>query len=61
MLRSARSVLKSKKGVAALEYSILAGMIVLAIVTALTTTNIGASVNTIFTRLGTSLNTASTN
>lgn len=61
MLRSARSVLKNKKGVAALEYSILAGMIVLAIVTALTTTNIGASVNTIFTRLGTSLNTASTN
>lgn len=56
MLRSARSVLKNKKGVAALEYSILAGMIVLAIVTTLTTTNITGSINTIFTNLNTALN-----
>jgi pilus assembly protein Flp/PilA len=55
MLRSARSVLKNKKGVAALEYSILAGMIVLAIVTTLTTTNITGSINTIFTNLNTAL------
>lgn len=58
MLRSTRSVLKNKKGVAALEYSILAGMIVLAIVTALTTTNLSSSVGTIFSKLGTQLSTA---
>lgn len=58
MSRSVRSVLKSKKGVAALEYSILAGMIVLAIVTALTTTNISGNIGTIFTNLGTALNSA---
>lgn len=58
MLRSARSVLKNKKGVAALEYSILAGMIVLAIVTALTTTNLGGSAATIFTKLGDKMSAA---
>lgn len=58
MLRSARSVLKNKKGVAALEYSILAGMIVLAIVGTLTTTDMAGNINKIFTKLNTALSTA---
>lgn len=53
-----RSVLKDKKGVAALEYSILAGLVVLGVVAAINTTNIRTSVTTIFQGMTTSLNNA---
>lgn len=58
MSRSIRSLIKDKKGVAALEYSILAGLIVLGVVATISTSNIKANVSTIFTNLGTSLSNA---
>lgn len=53
-----RSVLKDKKGVAALEYSILAGLIVLGVVAAVSTSNIRTSVTGIFTGMTNSLTNA---
>lgn len=53
-----RSVLKDKKGVAALEYSILAGLVVLGVVAAISTSNISTSVTSIFTGMSTSLSNA---
>lgn len=58
MSRSIRSLLKDKKGVAALEYSILAGLIVLGVVATISTSNIKSSVNTIFSNVNTSLTNA---
>ena len=59
MLRSIRTVLKSNKGVAALEYSILAGMIVIGIVAAINTAGLKTKVDTVFTNIGTALTNAS--
>lgn len=59
MLRSIRSVLKCKKGVAALEYSILAGMIVIGVVAAINTSGLKENINTVFTNIGTALTNAS--
>lgn len=60
MLRSIRSVLKSNKGVAALEYSILAGMIVIGVVAAINTAGLKTKIDTIFTNIGTALTSAAT-
>lgn len=59
MIRFIRSMLKDKKGVAALEYSILAGLIVLAVAAAASSSNIKASVTSIFSGVGTALSNAS--
>lgn len=58
MSRFIRSLLKDKKGVAALEYSILAGLVVLAVATAASNTSIKTSIGTIFTNVGTQLQNA---
>ena len=58
MMRSIRSLMKDKKGVAALEYSILAGLIVLGLVAAMNTADLKAKVKTIFTNIGTELDSA---
>lgn len=60
MSRSIRSLIKDKKGVAALEYSILAGLVVLGVVAAINTTNIQANVLAIFAGINNAL-TASQN
>lgn len=60
MSRSIRSLIKDKKGVAALEYSILAGLVVLGVVAAINTTNISGSINTIFANINTALTNAPT-
>lgn len=59
MLRSIRTVVKSNKGVAALEYSILAGMIVIGVVAAINTTGLKTKIDTVFTNIGTALTKAS--
>lgn len=58
MSRSIRSLIKDKKGVAALEYSILAGLVVLGVVATLNLTNIQGSMTAIFANLTTALNNA---
>lgn len=58
MMCSIRTVLKDKKGVAALEYSILAGLIVLGVVAAINTTGLTTNINTLFTNVGTAISTA---
>lgn len=58
MSRSIRSLIKDKKGVAALEYSILAGLIVLGVVATISTSNIKTHVGNIFTNVATALNNA---
>lgn len=55
MLRFIRSLSKDKKGIAALEYSILAGLVVLAVATAATSSNIKDSITSIFNKVGSSL------
>lgn len=55
MLRFIRSLSKDKKGIAALEYSILAGLVVLAVATAASSSNIKDSIGSIFSKVGTSL------
>lgn len=59
MQRSIRTVLREKKGVAALEYAILAGLMVLGVVAAISTTNMKTHIGTIFTNLATELQSAS--
>jgi len=58
MMRSIRSLMKDKKGVAALEYSILAGLIVLGVVAAVSTTNLKKSIQDVFNGVATTLNSA---
>ncbi len=58
MMRSIRSLMKDKKGVAALEYSILAGLIVLGVVATISTTNIKESIAGVFTNVSTALDNA---
>lgn len=58
MSRFIRNLLKDKKGVAALEYSILAGLIVLAVATAASTADIKGKVTTIFEGVATALTNA---
>jgi pilus assembly protein Flp/PilA len=60
MTRFIRSLLQDKKGVAALEYSILAGLMVLGIVAAISNTNIKSSMKDIFTNVNTELVAAKT-
>lgn len=60
MLRFIRSLSKDKKGIAALEYSILAGLVVLAVAAAASTSGIKASINTLFSNVGTALDNAKT-
>ena len=58
MQRSIRTVLRDKKGVAALEYSILAGLMVLGVVATISTTDVKTSIGTVFTNLKTALDNA---
>lgn len=58
MLRFIRSLLKDKKGVSALEYALLAGLIVVGVGAAISSGNVTARVTTIFSNVGTQLNTA---
>lgn len=58
MLLSIRKLLTSKKGVAALEYSVLAGLIVIGVVAAISTTNVKSGITTVFTNLNTALTNA---
>ncbi|MGE5476603.1 MAG: Flp family type IVb pilin [Bacteroidales bacterium] len=58
MTRFIRSLLKDKKGIAALEYSILAALIVVAVATAASTSNIKTNITGIFTDVGTQLTNA---
>lgn len=58
MKRFLSTFVRDNRGVAALEYALLVGLITLVIATALATTDIGASLTTIFTNLGTQMSTA---
>lgn len=58
MSRFIRNLLKDKKGVAALEYSILAGLIVLGVVAAISTTNIKTNIASVFSGVSTALSNA---
>lgn len=58
MLRFIRSLSKDKKGIAALEYSILAGLVVLAVAAAASTSNIKGSIDSIFSGVGSALDNA---
>lgn len=51
MSRSILKALKCKKGVAALEYSIMAGIMVLGVVAAINTTDLKTSITSVFTNL----------
>lgn len=57
-MRSIRSFMKDKKGVSALEYSILAGLMALGVVATISTVDIKAKVSSVFTNVGTSLTNA---
>lgn len=61
MLQFIRKLAKDNKGVAALEYSILAGLIVLAVATAATNSNITGSITTIFQNVGNDLQAVANN
>ena len=58
MQRSIRTVLREKKGVAALEYAILAGLMVLGVVAAISTTDLKTSIDGVFTAISTALDNA---
>lgn len=58
MIRFFHNLLKDKKGVAALEYAILAGLIVLGVVATISTTNVSASIAGVFTNISTALDNA---
>lgn len=58
MQRSIRTVLREKKGVAALEYAILAGLMVLGVVAAISTTELKTSIDGVFTAISTALDNA---
>lgn len=58
MLRSIRKVLGDKKGVAALEYSILAGLMVLGVVAAISTTDVSSGIKGVFDNVKTALDNA---
>lgn len=58
MARRIFSVFKDKRGVSALEYSILAGLIVLGVVAGVQTTGMKSNVTGIFTKVNSSLTTA---
>jgi pilus assembly protein Flp/PilA len=52
------SVFKDKRGVSALEYSILAGLIVLGVVAGIQTTGMKSAISGIFTKVDTALDAA---
>lgn len=58
MTRRIFSVFKDKRGVSALEYSILAGLIVLGVVAGIQTTGMKANITSIFTNVNTALTDA---
>lgn len=58
MQRSIRTVLRDKKGVAALEYAILAGLMVLGVVATISTTDVSTKIAGVFTNIGTALDNA---
>ncbi|HLO77274.1 MAG TPA: Flp family type IVb pilin [Magnetospirillum sp.] len=60
MLRFIRNLKNDKKGVAALEYSILAGLIVLGVVAGITTSNLKNGVGGVFSNVSTALTNAQT-
>lgn len=59
MSRSIRSFMKDKKGVSALEYAILAGLMALGVVATISTSGISDNIADVFTNVGTALTNAS--
>jgi len=58
-MRFIRSLLRDKRGVSALEYAILAGLIVVGMATAVNSAGVKAKLTTVFTNVGTELTAAS--
>lgn len=58
MLRFIRNLLKDKKGVAALEYAILAGLIVLGVVATINTANVKSGIAGVFSGVTSALSNA---
>ncbi|EPY01134.1 Flp family type IVb pilin [Magnetospirillum fulvum] len=58
MKRFLTRFLRDNRGVAALEYALLVGLVTLAIAGALSSTNIRTSISSIFTSLNSELSTA---
>lgn len=52
------SIFKDKRGVSALEYSILAGLVILGVVAGIGTTGMKTSITSIFSQVDTALSTA---
>lgn len=58
MIRFIRDLAKDKKGVAALEYALLAGLIVLGVAAAASSANVKSNLTAIFTKVGSELSNA---